>query len=172
MPESRDLSLLLDTNVWLDLFIPSNTGHDAAWNLVRAAAAYKGPHGTLAQLLYPARIVADVFYMVRLEAKRWIATSSLGDPETRALACRNHAWDCIHDMDALGTAVGMDGSDVWTAIRYRSIHEDLEDDFILAAADRAHPDYLVTSDRKLARKARVATATPVDLSRMLTAHMA
>ncbi len=169
---SDGLYLLLDTNVWLDLFIPSDLGHDIAWELMKASAAYEGPAGEPARLLYPARILGDVFYKVRLEAKRWMRGSTLGSAESQALACRNHAWDCIHDMRELGTAVGMDEADVWLACKYRTLHEDLEDDFVLAAADRVQADYLVTSDAKLARKARVPTASPADLAKMLKAGIA
>ena len=71
----QTLKLLLDTNVWLDLFIPSNPGHRAAW------------------------------------------------------------------------------------------------DFLRATADRAQADYLVTSDTRLARKARVATGTPRELNERMAAGL-
>ena len=168
---ASSLRLLLDTNVWLDLFIPSNPGHKAAWDFVRATAAFEDPAGREVVLLYPARIVGDVFYKVRLEAKRWVASAQTGSPEQQAVACRDHAWDCINDMCELGCAVGMDESDVWLARKYRALHEDLEDDFVLAAADRAKADYLVTSDVRLARKSRVPAAAPADLIQLLSAHL-
>ena len=164
---SGDIRLLLDTNVWLDLFLPSNPGHRCAWDFLRATADYDDPAGREISLLYPARILGDVFCKVRLEAKRWLGASTLGTKEEKARACRDHAWDCIEDMRELGTAVGMDESDIWLAVKYRSIHEDLEDDFILAAADRATADYLVTSDKRLAHKARVACATPEEMTKRL-----
>ncbi len=160
----KDLRLLLDTNVWLDLFILSNPGHKSAWDFLRAAADYDDPANREVLLLYPARIMGDVFYKVRLEAKRWLGATMTGTAEERARACRDHAWDCINDMRELGCAVGMDESDIWLAIKYRSIHEDLEDDFVLAAADRANSDYLITSDKRLAQKARVACATPAEMT--------
>ncbi len=64
----QTLKLLLDTNVWLDLFIPSNPEHGAAWDFMQATAAYDDPAGREVVLLYPARIMGDVFYKVRLEA--------------------------------------------------------------------------------------------------------
>lgn len=167
----QPLKLLLDTNVWLDLFIPSNPGHSAAWDFIRATAAYDDPAGRDVVLLYPARIMGDVFYKVRLEAKRWLRTSRFGDGEELARACRDHAWDCVQDMHELATAVGTDESDVWLALKYRGVHEDLEDDFVLAAADRARVDYLVTSDAQLARKARVATGTPLELCEHMAAGL-
>lgn len=167
----QTLKLLLDTNVWLDLFIPSNPGHRAAWDFLRATASYDDSAGRDVVLLYPARIMGDVFYKVHLEAKRWLRTSQFGTEEERARACRDHAWDCVQDMHELATAVGTDESDVWLALKYRSVHEDLEDDFVLAAADRAQADYLVTSDTRLARKARVATGTPRELNERMAAGL-
>ena len=38
---------------------------------------------------------------------------------------------------------------------------------VLAAADRAKPDYVVTSDRKLIQKATVAALTPEDALKVL-----
>jgi predicted nucleic acid-binding protein len=166
------LRILLDTNVWLDLFIPSNPGHAIAWKLIRLAAAYEDPAGRDVVLLYPARILGDVFYKVRLEAKRWVASATTGSAEAKALACRDHAWDCINDLCELGQAVGMDEADVWLARKYRAVHEDLEDNFVLAAADRAQVDYLVSSDVRLLRKARVPAVAPAELLRILEASIA
>ena len=167
----QTLKLLLDTNVWLDLFIPSSPGHGAAWDFMQATAAYDDSAGREVVLLYPARIMGDVFYKVRLEAKRWLGASRQGTAEERARACRDHAWDCVQDMHELATAVDTDESDVWLALKYRSVHEDLEDDFVLAAADRAQADYLVTSDARLARKARTATGTPLELCERMAAQL-
>ena len=164
---AKDLLLLVDTSVWLDLFIPSNSGHKAAWDFVRAAAEYEDDSYRDIKLLYPARVMGDVFYKVRLEAKRWIADASMGTSNQLACACRDHAWDCVKDMHALGTAVGVDESDVSIAIGLRSLHEDLEDDFVLAAIERSDADYLVTSDTKLARKARIPALSSDEMASML-----
>jgi predicted nucleic acid-binding protein len=66
----------------------------------------------------------------------------------------------------------MDEADMWLARKYRAVHEDLEDNFVLAAADRAQVDYLVSSDVRLLRKARVPAVAPAELLRILEASIA
>lgn len=169
---AKDLLLLVDTNVWLDLFIPSNAGHGDAWDFVRAAAECEDAPTRGIRLLYPARIMGDVFYKVRLEAKRWISGASAGTPDQLARACRDHAWDCVADMRELGTAVGMDEADIGIAFGLRALHEDLEDDFVLAAVERSGADYLVTSDAKLARRASAPALSPREMAKLLRAGIA
>lgn len=155
-------SLLIDTNVWIDLFIPSRPGHSVATELLRRAVVCD------CTLLYPVRVLADVFYMVQHEAKSYFRANGRAISSAEAHACRNHAWDCIANMREVATAVGADESDVWLASKYRSIHPDLEDDFVIAAAKRAHATYLVTSDKNLVRKAPVAALFPQDALLLLS----
>jgi predicted nucleic acid-binding protein len=63
----------------------------------------------------------------------------------------------------------LDNSDVWLARKYRTLHDDFEDNFILAAAERAKVDFLVTSDQSLLRKATVAALSPQDMLAVLKA---
>ena len=48
-------------------------------------------------------------------------------------------------------------------------YDDFEDNFILAAAERAKVDFLVTSDQSLLRKATVAALSPQDMLAVLKA---
>ena len=155
--------MLLDTNVWLDFFIPGRAGFDRARRFMRSAIEHD------AMLMYPTRILADVFYEVRRDAKAWLRFGGKPITEEAGLACRNHAWDCVRDMNELATAIGEDGSDVWVALKLRALNEDLEDNFVLAAAERAQVDYLVTSDRQLIQKATVPALTPQDMTALLEA---
>ena len=58
--------------------------------------------------------------------------------------------------------MGADSSDVWLARKYQRIHADFEDCMVLAAAQRAKADYLVTSDEALLRHAPVAALSVDD----------
>lgn len=155
--------MLVDSNVWIDAFVPMANGHEEAKRFLVMAQASDN------LLLYPARILPDVFYKVRMHFKHWMRGTTLWAGDVSARACRDHAWDCIKDMDEIATAVGLDGSDVWKAIKLRGLNEDLEDNFVLAAAERAHVDYLVTSDRQLIQKATVPALTPGDMTALLEA---
>lgn len=156
-------AILVDSNVWIDAFVPMAKGHKEARRFLLAAQLADQV------LLYPAHCVADVFYKVRAHFKHWMKGTTLWVGQESAIACRDLAWDCIKDMDGVATAVGVDGSDVWMALKLRGLNADLEDNFVLAAAERARVDYLVTSDRQLIGKATVAALTPQDMCAVLEA---
>lgn len=86
-----------------------------------------------------------------------------------ARAIAEIAWGCVDNLCEFATAVGLDNSDVWLARKYRTLHDDFEDNFILAAAERAKVDFLVTSDQSLLRKATVAALSPQDMLAVLKA---
>ena len=153
---AEPISLLIDTNVWLDVLIPSRPGHTTATKLLQIAIAHD------CQLLYPVRLLADVYYMVRHEAKVYLRADKGTLSEADAQACNDHAWDCVENIRELACAVGADESDVWLAAKYRNLHSDLEDDFVFAAAQRARPTYLISADKTLVRKAPVAALSPAD----------
>lgn len=155
--------LLLDANVWLDFYIAGRAGFDVARRFMRSAIEHE------AVLMYPTRILADVFYEIRRDAKKWFRADGITVTDVVGRACRDHAWDCVKDMNELAIAVGMDGSDVWLALKLQGLNADLEDNFVLAAAERARADYLVTSDRQLIQKATVAALTPQDMCAVLEA---
>jgi predicted nucleic acid-binding protein len=66
-------------------------------------------------------------------------------------------------MRDFATAVGVDEADLWLASKYRSVSSDFEDNVLIAAAQRANADYLVTWDAALLRTPIVRTATPLEM---------
>ena len=157
-----NLKLLVDTNVWLDRFIPGRTGSQAANQLILRAVS-RGD-----TLFYPARILADVFYVVERSCRHYLR-EALGEvDEAGAQAARTTAWDCVKNMRELACAVGVDEADVWLACKYHDLHDDLEDNFVLAAAERVRADYLVTNDRALIQHSTVAALTPEAMLNVLT----
>ena len=153
--------IVVDTNVWLDLFLPNRAGRDDARRFVERAIRCG------ASLLYTVQTANDVFARVSINAKRWVRESKGEIDENYAMAIKGLAWDCVASMRNLGTAVGADDSDLWLAQKYRGLHDDFEDDLILAACTRVSADYLVTNDVKLLRHAPVAALTPSDICILL-----
>lgn len=149
--------LLVDTNVWLDSFVPSRTGHDSAKELIAFSLSNGVP------LLYAPTSIKDVEFIAAASFKR--AVRAQGNPvdEACATVARQFAWSCVQSMRRIATAVGMDESDVWLAEKFHAIHPDFEDDLLLAAAKRSGADYLVTNDNKLITHATVPVITPRDL---------
>ena len=119
-------------------------------------------------LLYPVHIIPDVFYLAFIDVKRLLCGQ--GSDELVAKAARSTAWEYVNGMQEIATAVGADNSDVWLASKWESLHGDIEDNLVLAAAKRAQADYVVTSDRKLlshAALAGVAAVSPEDMLAVL-----
>lgn len=149
--------LLLDTNVWLDLFSSDRPGRRDALRLVDWATEQD------ALLLFAASTVKDLYYILKLEEKRKLRADTGAITPAAAQAIDEYAWGCIHAMEEIATVVPIDQSDLWIAEKYRFLHSDFEDNLILAAAVRAKADFLVTSDKALLAKSPLATLNPSDM---------
>lgn len=153
--------LLVDTNVWLDAFLAKRHGHQPAHNLMDFAARNN------ISLLYAAVSPKDIFFIASSTLKRELRETEENPGEGAYQAISQIVWQYIEHMAIIGTAVGCDESDLWLARKYRSIHPDLEDNLIVAAAQRASADYLVTNDEKLILHSPVATLSPTDALALL-----
>ena len=164
MPNSS-LCLLLDTNVWLEKYLPWRAGHGTVLALLREADLQEIP------IAFPAQSALDVYQRVRIENKRWARDSGRLD-DHMAQAIKRLAWDCVNDMRDLATAVPADSSDLYLACKHRDVHDDLEDDLVLVACQRAHASHLVTNDRKLLAHSPVDAVTPANMLELLKAGIA
>lgn len=153
--------LLVDTNVWMCNYVPMRKGHDIAREFFRAAWEAG------AQLLYPAPILKDVFYLLGLEYKRQIRMEKGELTHSDAAIVNELAWGCVQNIRTMATAVGIDDSDLWLACKYKALSTDLEDNVVLAAANRAKVNYLVTFDQDLIRKSPVSAMLPLDMTTLL-----
>lgn len=142
--------ILVDTNVWLDYFIPSRRGRSVAIEFLRDACTAQ------VDLLYAATSSKDLFYLISSEHKAWYRREHGSLSQDAATAATSLAWDCLSVLSQLATPVPCDLSDMWMASKQRELHSDYEDDLIIAAAMRAKADLLVTNDVKLCSHAPVA----------------
>lgn len=154
-------TFLLDTNVLVDHYIGRGPRHDEVGRFIVAATARDIP-------LYIASLsLKDLFFIVEQDMKQTLraAKGSL-DPDGAA-AARETAWSCV--LNALGFAlvVPVGYNEVLQAVTNRPQHDDFEDDLVVAAAQRANIDYLVTSDRALARHAPTACLDPKEALELL-----
>ncbi|MBQ9005147.1 MAG: hypothetical protein IJ092_02115, partial [Atopobiaceae bacterium] len=99
--------ILLDTNVWLDAFLPGRAARVIAQELITLALKCH------VDLLYPVHIISDVFYLAFIDIKRLLRGQ--GSDELVAQAARSTAWEYVNSMREIATAVGADNSDVWLA---------------------------------------------------------
>lgn len=156
---AQSIHLLLDTNVWIDNFFVERPKSKEARELITTAIRQNIP------LYYSASTAKDFYYLVSLLLKR---NTSYDLSETNAHAISEIAWKLLNTLHELGTAVGLDESDIWLAKKYRSIHNDFEDNLIIAAAQRANVTYLVTNDKKLIQHAPIAALTPEDVTKLIS----
>lgn len=145
---------LIDTNVWLDYFVPGRPFHKEAREFIQAS------FNKDITLLYAAITSKDLYYQFGILFKREIRRENDGKlSNAEANVINAMAWGIVENLKGLATAVGCDDSDVWLAQKYKSIHSDYEDNFIIAAAQRAKADYLITNDTKLLQHCPVAALT-------------
>ncbi|WP_199824859.1 type II toxin-antitoxin system VapC family toxin [Collinsella provencensis] len=148
--------LLIDTNVWLDYFLPARSGHQQARML------FEGAFGKDVDLLFASTTVKDVFFIASSSYKRELHEERGRITEADSRAINVMCWAIAASMEEMATPVGVDASDLWLAEKYRSLHKDLEDNLILAAAQRAKADVLVTCDEGLIKHAPLPALTPLD----------
>jgi len=153
--------VLVDTNVWLDNYL-ADRPHAAQSRAFIVQARNAG-----VQLVYPVHCLNDVFVLIQAHLKR-AAREKGALAESDVAAIREIAWACIENMREFATAVGADESDAWKACKYRRLTNDLEDNFVLAAAERATVDFLVTNDKRLLHKSTVNAYTPEDATLVLS----
>ena len=149
-------TVLVDTNVWLDQYLPARPHREESQAFVDAALAQG------VELAFPASIIKDVFYIVGSEYKRIVREQVGTLTETDAQAIQRLSWRIVDNMQEVATPVGMDLSDVWLASKWRRLDGDLEDNLVRAAAKRARADLLVTWDKGMLSKAVIPTLTPAD----------
>ena len=154
-------TVLLDINVWLDNYLPGRPSSPDS----RALIDWLGRQD--AAILFPITAPGTVFYVIQQALKQAARLDGAELRQEDAEAIRAAAWACVENMAELGTPVGADGSDLWLACKLRPAHADLEDNLVLAAAERARADYLVTGDAALLGKPTVPTMTPGDFVQLV-----
>ena len=149
-------ALVLDTNVWLDYFLAERPGHADAFRFVDAAVEAEVP------LLVASHSMKDFWYLFWQSNKHANAREGSMEAEEASQTAKHVSWAVVEHISDLATVVGSDESDAWLARKMRSTHDDYEDNLVVAAALRAKPDLLVSSDQALIAHCPVAAATPKD----------
>lgn len=149
--------LVLDTNVWLDDAIAWRKGHDSAQKLI----AYSRRHKV--ELAFAVTTIKDVFYIAERQFRRYAREMQGTLTEAGAAASTDSAWDVAEGLTDVATPIAMDAADVWMARKLRAVHNDLEDNLVIAAAKRANADFIVTSDARLLQNPHVRALTAADM---------
>ena len=148
MPMMKLSRLLLDTNVWLDYFLGEGPSLGAINLLIE-----RGFEGSIA-LLYAPTSAKDLFYLIPRRLR------TLDEGEAEAATYQPAAWTCIERLMETAVAAPQSLAECELARMMRSACGDFEDNLILAAAETARADYVVTNDRRLLSSAPEACITP------------
>lgn len=147
---AEPLKLLVDTNVWVDYYVSASINHAAAVQFV-VDSAKKGI------VLYVSSIsLKDVFQLIVRRTKKEFREEGIAIDGAMAAAIEESAWSCVRNIRQQAVVVPIGSTETLYAETWRDVHGDFEDDLILAAAKRAHADYVVTSDGGLLKHAPLA----------------
>ena len=155
-------ALLLDTNVWIENYVGERGELTESRRLVDYCLSHE------IDLMVSISALKDVYYNIGRYLKAKARNEGVEVTESFGAAVEQAAWSSVLNLAQSATTVPADLSDFWTARCFHELHPDLEDDLILAAAQRARADYLVTSDKRLLSKALVPTLTPGDMLTLLS----
>ena len=139
-------SVLLDTNVWLDYFMGEGPYLDDISQII--ARADKGS----VSLLYAPTTAKDLFYLIPRRLRR-----RGGDADATYAPA---AWACLNRMMEIAAAAPLSFPECELARMLRKDFPDFEDNLIIAAAETADADYIVTQDRAFIKQAPEVCITP------------
>lgn len=148
----KKASLLVDTNVWLDYFL----GRKGA----QSAARFLGK--TLENddvLVTTTSITKDVFYLIGASLKRRTVADGEVNSERNAKTVNEIAWQCLSTIQGMAIVLNQGFEQHLEAMALRDANSDYEDDLLVATAQSADIDFIVTNDDRLLKSSPVATIT-------------
>ena len=148
MPLTDIESLLLDTNVWIDYFLRAPKTSDVIDRLVQHAES------SGITLSYAPTTAKDVFFIL---PRRLRLMDANAHPATSYVPA---AWACIDYMTEHAVCATLSLGECELARMMRTRFSDFEDNLIVAAANTAKVDYIVTSDRGMLERMPEACITP------------
>lgn len=143
---SLPIKILVDTNVWLDYFLARGAHHDAVSMFVARACERED-----IALCIPSLSLKDLAYQLasfmKLDARR---AGKDVTPDIAA-AAREVSWGCVRNVLEKALVAPVGRAEVLSAFTYKRIHDDFEDDLVLASLDAAGCQLLMTHDTALKR---------------------
>lgn len=149
--------LLFDTNVWLDYYDPARPRFKEAFDLFGFCCRYD------VEVFYAATSMKDVFFIVSESQKRALRAANGDVTEEEAKAISACAWSIIQNMYEMGSPAPVSLPQVFAAVKMRGVHQDFEDDLMIATAQMGGVDFLVANDRRLISKSVVPTLSSDDM---------
>lgn len=140
------IKILVDTNIWLDYFLARSGHHNPVSTFI--AKAYERED---IALYVPSLSLKDLAYqlssLMKLDAQR----AGKGVTPDIATAAREVSWGCVRNVLEKALVAPIGHTEVLGAFTYKRIHDDFEDDLVLAALDAVDANFLMTHDDALRR---------------------
>ena len=148
MPITDIDTLLLDTNIWVDYFLNTGDGVPAIDRLLELGDSNRFT------LCFAPTTAKDVFFILPRRLRLMDANGSSAQSYLPA------AWACLDYILEHATCATLSLGECELARMMRGRFHDFEDNLIVAAANTANADYIVTSDRKMLERMPEACITP------------
>lgn len=121
-------------------------------------------------LFVAALSLKDVYYLVGTALKRMQRFATGTFTKTDALACNKIAWRCVRQAMSSVVVANTGQTECLNAFVCRSVHNEFEDNLVLATARSLKVDDLVTGDEHLALHSPVGALSPMDTANLLEAE--
>ena len=140
------IKILVDTNIWLDYFLARSAHHTAVSRFIARALECEN-----IVLYIPSLSLKDLAHqlasLMKLDARR---AGKDVTPDIAA-AAREVSWGCVRNVLEKALVAPISRTEVLGAFTYKRIHDDFEDDLVLAALDAVDANFLMTHDEALRR---------------------
>ena len=140
------IKILVDTNIWLDYFLARGKHHKAV-SMFMAKVFEREDIALYVASLSLKDLAYQMSNLMKLDTKK--AGKEI-TPDIAA-AARETAWGCVRNVLEKALVAPTGAAEVLGAFTYKRMHDDFEDDLVLAALDAADGHLLMTHDTKLAR---------------------
>ncbi len=140
------IKILVDTNIWLDYFLARGTHHDAVSTFM--AKAYQRED---IALYVPSLSLKDLAYQLASLMKLDVRRAGKDITPEIAVAAREVSWGCVRNVLEKALVAPIGRTEALGAFAYKRIHDDFEDDLVLASLDAAGCQLLMTHNAALRR---------------------
>lgn len=149
------LTLLVDTNMWLDYFLGRKGAKDAT-AFIQCSLDHEDA------ITVNLGIMKDVFYLVGATVKRRAREEKGKVDEATSRVANDLAWTCLSKIQGLAVVLNLGFAEHLEASALRLKNPDYEDDLLLATAKNLKADYIITGDKSLLTNDVAPALTPAE----------
>ena len=153
--------IVLDTNILVDYLLGREPACSECKQLLLMHAACE--HAVCVSPLS----LKDAYYLVGMNLKRMERQASGHLDDSMAHAANEIAWACVRSLVESVLVLPVGRAEALQGLVYKSVHDDFEDNLVIAAAHSANADFVVTNDAALLRHAPIACLSSADMVALL-----